>query len=150
MVLNGVGTGTLTWIYGNGIVCSSCPNTEFFTKREGCYRLQVENEYGCKNYDDVCVKITTDYNIWVPNAFTPNNDEPNNKFYAYGHGITQLEMFIYDRWGSQIFYSNNMTNGWDGKFKGVICKEDVYVYQIKYVSLNGKHHFITGHVTLLK
>jgi gliding motility-associated-like protein len=150
MVLNGVGTGTLTWVYGNGITCNSCPNTQVFSRLNGCYTLKAENEYGCKNYDDVCLQITSDYNIWIPNAFTPNNDEPNNKFYVYGHGITHLEMFIFDRWGTQIFYSNSMTNGWDGKVKGVICKEDVYVYQIKYVSLDSKHHVVTGHVTLLK
>ncbi len=150
MHLNAVGNGTLTWVYGDGIMCESCPNTQIMPKRSGCYRVQAVNEFGCKSSDEVCVEVTSHYNIYIPNIFTPNGDGLNDVFLVYGTGLSNFEMIIYDRWGEKLFQSKDQLQGWDGTYKGELSKDDVYTYLVKYQSLDGKKHTKTGHVTLMK
>ncbi|MFO0356070.1 MAG: gliding motility-associated C-terminal domain-containing protein [Sphingobacteriaceae bacterium] len=150
MYLNAAGNATLTWIAGDGILCPVCPNTQIMPKASSCYKVEAVNEFGCKATDDVCVEVTTNYNIYIPNIFTPNNDEMNDVFLVYGTGLSDFEMIIFDRWGEKLFTSNDQLKGWDGTYKDKLCKNDVYPYLIKYKSLDGRKHTKTGHVTILK
>lgn len=150
MYLNAVGSGTLTWLYGDGVLCKVCPNSQILPKASGCYKVEAVNDFGCKAYDEVCVEVTTNYNIYIPNIFTPNEDDMNDVFIVYGTGLSKFEMTIFDRWGEKLFVSNDQLKGWDGTYKGVLMKNDVYPYLVKYQSLDGKTHTKTGHVTLMK
>jgi gliding motility-associated-like protein len=150
MYLDAKGTGTLTWIFGDGILCHVCPNTQLTTSIGGTYRVQAINEFGCKAIDEMNVVVTNDYSIYIPNIFTPNYDGNNETFLVYGVGISNIAVTIFDRWGNQIYHDDNQTKGWDGTLKGEICKNDVYVYLVKFTALDGKKHTKTGHVTLLK
>lgn len=150
MYLDAKGTGKLTWILGEGILCKDCPNTQIKPTNSGCYQIQAVNEFGCKVIDEVCIEVSKDYNIYIPNIFTPNADGKNDEFLVYGTGITKLEVTVFDRWGEKLFTSNEQLKGWDGKYKGVDLKEDVYPYQVTFNTLDGKKHTKTGHVTLLK
>ncbi len=150
MYLNANGSGTLTWIAGEGIFCNVCPNSQIMPKTSGCYKIRATNNFNCIADDEVCVEVTTNYNIYIPNIFTPNEDGLNDVFIVYGTGLTKFEMIIFDRWGEKLFSSNDQLKGWDGVYKGKISKNDVYPYLIKYTSLDGKTHTKSGHVTLLK
>jgi gliding motility-associated-like protein len=109
---------------------------------------------GC--VDSTCKDIVykPQWTIYVPNAFTPNNPEYdlNNIFYAYGTNILKFRMLIFDRWGNQIFESNDLDKGWDGKVKGKgeLAQEDVYVWKIDLTDVFNKEHQYIGHVTVLK
>jgi gliding motility-associated-like protein len=109
---------------------------------------------GC--VDSTCKDIVykPQWTIYVPNAFTPGNPEYdlNNVFYAYGTNILKFRMLIFDRWGNQIFESNDLYKGWDGKVKGKseLAQEDVYVWKIDMTDPFNKEHQYIGHVTLVK
>jgi gliding motility-associated-like protein len=150
MYLNAEGTGTLSWIAGDGIFCSVCPNTQILPKQSSCYTVRAINDYNCIATDEICVEVTTNYNIYIPNVFTPNDDGINDVFLVYGTGITKFEMTIFDRWGEKLFVSKDQLQGWDGTYKGKLSKNDVYPYLIQYTALDGKKHTKSGHVTLLK
>jgi gliding motility-associated-like protein len=150
MYLNATTNGNITWVIGDGIQCATCPITQIFPKKSGCYVAEAVSANGCKVRDEICVEVTTDYNIYVPNVFTPNGDGNNDVFMVYGTGITKLEMNIFDRWGEKLFTSTNQKEGWDGTYKGVMSKQDAYTYMIIYTALDGKKVEKTGHVTLLK
>lgn len=150
MYLNAKGTGTLTWIFGDGILCHDCPNSQVITRIGGNYVIQTVNQYGCKSTDDLNIEITNYYSIYIPNVFTPNFDGINDTFLVYGVGISNVEVSIFDRWGESLFNSKDQLKGWDGVYKGEICKQDVYTYVVNFTSLDGKKHTKTGHVTLLK
>ncbi len=150
MYLSGTGTGTLTWTFGDGILCKVCPNTQFMTAIGGNYKILAVNEFGCKASDELNVEITNEYSIYIPNIFTPNYDEKNETFLVFGVGISNIQVTIFDRWGAELYHDDNQTKGWDGTFKGELCKNDVYVYVVKYIALDGKKHTKTGHVTLMK
>ncbi len=144
------GTGTITWIAGEAIICSVCPLTQIMPKNSGCYKAQAINEFGCKTYDEVCIEVTNNYNIYIPNVFTPNEDGLNEGFKVYGTGISDVTLTIFDRWGEKLATTTDMDKGWDGFYKGKLCKNEVYVYLVTFTSLDGKKHTRKGHVTLLK
>lgn len=150
MYLNAQGSGTLTWIEGEGVFCSVCPNSQILPKQSSCYTIRAINDYNCMATDEICVEVTTNYNIYIPNIFTPNEDGMNDVFLVYGTGLTKFEMTIFDRWGEKLFVSKDQLVGWDGVYKGKLSKNDVYPYLIQYTSLDGQKHTKTGHVTLMK
>jgi gliding motility-associated-like protein len=57
---------------------------------------------------------------------------------------------MYDRWGHLLFATSEINKGWDGKVKGEVCKEDVYVYKIRFCDVEKVAYTKIGHVTLLK
>jgi len=150
MFLFATGTGSITWISGDGIACPDCPQTQISPMNSGCYVAQALNSSGCRVTDEACIVVNKQHSVFVPNSFTPNEDGINDKFMVFGNGIIALEMYVFDRWGEQLFYTNDRLNGWDGTFKGGECKQDTYPYKITYQTLDGKKHTKTGHVTLLK
>lgn len=92
-------------------------------------------------------KITgdgTDGTIYIPNAFTPNEDNLNEIFLAKGTGISLFGMSIFDRWGNLIFTSDDIDKGWDGKIQGghyllkgdgkEAAQQDVYIWKINYTT----------------
>ncbi|MBL0330627.1 MAG: gliding motility-associated C-terminal domain-containing protein [Bacteroidetes bacterium] len=150
MYLNAKGTGTLTWILGEGILCKDCPNSQIMPQNSGCYQIMAVDAGGCKAIDEVCIEVTKEHAIYVPNIFTPNYDGLNDVFLVYGTGLTKVEMYIFDRWGEKLFYSNEQLKGWDGNIKDEEGKQDVYTYLINYTTFDNKKHTKTGHVTLLR
>jgi gliding motility-associated-like protein len=115
--------------------------------------LTASTVNGC--IDDVChnVIIYDEFLLYVPNSFTPTGDGINDIFLPIisGHDPNNYELMIFNRWGELIFQTNMSSKGWDGTHKGIMAKEDVYVWKIKArkKSNNEKKEF-TGHVTLLK
>ncbi len=114
--------------------------------------LVVFNNYGCT--DTITGKVVVQPNtvIYVPNAFTPNQDPWNGKFKAYGEGIdlSTFQMRIFDRWGKIVFTSSDIEEGWDGKINGVIANQDAYVWYISYFDILQQHHVVKGVVFLIK
>ncbi len=150
-ILHGIGNVMVGYISLDSLplICNYCDVVEVNPKVYTCYRLKGENEFGCEAFDDICIKITNDWNIYIPNAFTPNGDIDNEVFIPVGYGLAEIKLFIFDRWGVQIFKSQGEVIGWDGKNKGKLCEQDVYVYQADIKTISGKKIRRTGHVTLL-
>jgi gliding motility-associated-like protein len=97
------------------------------------------------------VEINVETRMYLPNAFTPNNDGRNDYFAPVIDFIPETyRMFIYDRTGEVLFHSTDPLNGWDGSVNGAgMAREGVYVYHIEYLSHNGTRQVATGNVTLV-
>ena len=67
-----------------------------------------------------------------------------------GEEIKSFELWIFNRWGELIYHTNNMTNYWDGNYKGMPNQIDVYVWRIKYEDSQKKYGNLTGHVSLIR
>ena len=93
-----------------------------------------------------CPELT----IYVPNSFTPNNDNLNETFGAYGFGVDEFNMAIFNRWGELIFESNDINQKWNGTYEGQICQEGIYVYHIIYKGFNRGYQDIYGKILLIK
>ncbi|MCU0433368.1 MAG: PKD domain-containing protein [Bacteroidia bacterium] len=150
-------TGATTWEWDFGQLGNSTDQNPAFTfpsEVAGCYDVQLiaNNTYNCPDtiIQEVC--ILPEFIIYFPNAFTPNDDGENETFTGYGIGIATFELYIFDRWGNMIFFSDDMSQGWDGRVKGhtEICMQDVYVWKCNVLDVLGQKHSYMGHVTLVK
>ena len=85
-----------------------------------------------------------------PNTFTPNGDGLNDIFIIGGIEIKEFEMWIYDRWGKMLYYTDKMTEGWDGKMGQENVSEGVYVFRINAMNNQGFKMERAGSVTLVR
>lgn len=140
------------WYFGNNVIGSTSQNPSHRFDELGDYlvSLIVNSEFGCTDTVHKLIRIEDEYALYVPNAFTPNGDGKNDMFQPKGSGFTNYELYIFDRWGERLFYSNDFATGWDGTFRGLVCQDGVYTFKINLVSIGGKAREITGSVTLYK
>jgi gliding motility-associated-like protein len=98
-----------------------------------------------------CDSVVAECQLFVPSAFTPNNDGKNDKFNPQTICPTeQFECLIYSRWGELIFKTSKQTDKWDGKYKGADCATGVYVYFVKYKFSRQPIKKDYGSITLLR
>ena len=117
--------------------------------QSGIVYLTVTTPYGCVSVDSIYVNGHSCCDLFIPDAFTPNNDGLNDKF-GPSHGSYKLHQFlIVNRWGQVVFETISGENKWDGKFCGIEQDLGVYFYSISY-ECDGKEHFRKGTVTLIK
>ncbi len=140
--------GSILWTPPYNIACETCETTVVYPEVETFYTATVTDINGCKNTG--IVPVYFDPLIFVPNAFTPDGDIFNNQFKAIAHNITSFNMLIFNRWGEIVYTMENVNDTWDGTYQGSLAPDDVYVWQIVYIDLNGISHQLRGHVTLLR
>lgn len=88
--------------------------------------------------------------IYVPNAFSPNNDGENDVMFVRGYNLVEMEFKIFDRWGELLFETTDQSKGWDGTFKGELVEPDVYVYHLKAVCADETEKLFKGNITVLR
>lgn len=88
--------------------------------------------------------------VFVPNAFTPNNDRDNEVLKVRGTNIESMFFTIYNRWGEKVFETNDQTMGWDGKYKGKTVDPDVFVYYLEGICIDQESFKLKGNITLIK
>jgi len=117
-----------------------------------------------------CQDFTTKFPaVWVegigkivfPNAFMPSKtganggqydeiDYKNEVFHPVHYGVVEYRLIIFNRWGEQIFQSDDVKVGWDGYFQGKLCDQGVYIWRAIGKYTNGKAFDRKGNVTLLR
>lgn len=126
------------------------PSNHFTEVGEYLVTQYVTTQYGCKDTISGTVKVEPIYTFYIPNTFTPNADGRNDDFFGQGEGFVSYSMFIFDRWGEQIFSSNDKDYHWDGTYRNKQVQEDVYVYRFYIVDWKNEDHEYFGHVTLMR
>lgn len=116
------------------------------------YRVLVADELNCLDSAFIIVRIfKTNPRIFVPTAFTPNDDGLNDVFRPLGVGIKQIEFFrVYNRWGQLVFSTTINGRGWDGRISGKMQSTNTYVWIVKGIDYLDKPFFAKGTVTLIK
>ena len=95
------------------------------------YTVYGMDKYGCRDTAQVTIFVDSSATEHVPTGFTPNGDGLNDVFRFNGGKFQKLvEMRIFDRWGTEVFYSNSREVGWDGTYKGVPADMGVYFYTV--------------------
>jgi gliding motility-associated-like protein len=95
------------------------------------------------------VKVKNPISLFIPDAFTPDNDGANDFFAVKGVGITELKVFIYNRWGELVYSADRPDFKWDGSFRGNSSPQGVYTYIIKAAGEEQATKKFTGTLTLL-
>jgi gliding motility-associated-like protein len=99
----------------------------------------------------VCIKQKP--RLYIPNAFTPNNDGTNDVFYPQLTFVSDdtFSFIVFDRWGNKLIELIDPTKGWDGKMdNGETYAPGVYAYTIRYTNISGKPDYVSGKIVLMK
>ncbi|MBL7930942.1 MAG: gliding motility-associated C-terminal domain-containing protein, partial [Bacteroidia bacterium] len=124
----------------------------------GNYKITLEaaSLHNCKSETYKIIEVKNDFNVFIPNSFTPNADGLNDVFRPvfspYGLDTKTYQMDIFDRWGKVVFSTKDFATGWDGgvQEKGDNpTKQDSFVYKIKFKDLDGRIYEKTGNVLLM-
>jgi len=104
----------------------------------GTFRVTVTDSLGCSGSDSVQIK-NCDSTLFVPEAFTPNNDGVNDVFrvISSGDNITSFSMQIFDRWGALVFESTDIKKGWNGQLQNRLAPPGTYAWIITYQQTSG-------------
>ncbi len=152
--LNATGATTYQWSPPDNLSSTSIPNpvATFNAATAGLqYKVVGLNAGGCKDSAYIRIRVFDSSPIvFVPTAFTPNNDGKNDVLRPIPAGIQHIEYFnIYNRWG-QLVFSSKGGIGWDGRIAGQIQSTNTFVWTVKAVDYIGKPYFQKGVVTLIR
>ncbi len=116
--------------------------------KTGIYSVIATQNF-CSSYDTIQIG-DGDCEIFIPNAFSPNNDGINDYFKILGSILVKnFSLKIFNRYGQTIFNSQNVADKWDGKFKGKDMPTGAYPYTIKYINSKGYTKWLNGVVVIV-
>ena len=125
--------------------------------QEGTYTIQLvsSTDLGCTDSLTLTVSVMNNIAVYIPNSFTPDANEFNTVFFpVFSTGFIPkgYQFTIFNRWGEEIFFSNDHTAFWDGAMAdGTDCPDGIYNYLIEYQEINkGEVQRILGFVHLLR
>lgn len=118
------------------------------------YYITVTDVAGCSRMDSITIYVRKSFCedpfVFIASGFSPDGDGQNDAIYVQGNNITRINFVIYDRWGEQVFSSNDQQKGWDGTYKGRACPPAVYGYYMTCQCLDGTALTKKGNITLLR
>ena len=120
--------------------------------RNFCYRLvavQNPDSGDARSYSNLLC-LQQQPRFWMPNAFSPNDDDINETYGPIGTFINKYDLVLYNRWGEEIFVATPSVPRWDGKFNGVLAPGGLYMYRLKVYSYDEREYNVPGTFILLR
>lgn len=151
--LNAGGTNMLyySWSPSIGLNSNRIRNPIANLDRDQMYELMSMSIYGCESLSRIFIKRYKGPELFIPSAFTPNNDGLNDVLKVLPVGIKTFYSFsVYNRFGNRLFYTTDYSIGWDGTFRGEKSITGTYVYLIRALDYYGKEILKKGTVLLLR
>ncbi len=146
-----------SWSPSTGLNTPFIKDPIFDHDRQTEYRILITLETGCTTTDSVLVKIIAlpgaivKSDLFVPKAWTPNNDGHNDKLYPLTVNVRELKYFrVFNRWGQLVFETNQIGHGWDGIFNGKPQVMDVYTWIAEGIGTDGKQIKKAGNSVLIR
>ena len=154
----GKGPFTESWSTSAGLElsCKNCASPGLSALSSGTVYLQVHNAQGCVARDSAFIEVIPVRKVYIPNAFSPNDDQLNDQFYVQGRDGGQIvQWHIKDRWGNLVFEKkdvalNDSSQGWDGTFRGHRCAAGTFLYELEIEFPDGVRKQFKGEVKLLR
>lgn len=147
------------WSFGDGDFASR-PGGDGYDRMSHTYLssgyfdviLTVVNGYGCTSEASQTVEVIDGMTIFVPSAFTPDNDGLNDGFGPVMTGVESFHMWIFDRWGDPVFETEDEGWWWNGspENKGLSHKTELFTWRLEAQGSCDAFRTYTGTVTLLR
>lgn len=120
-----------------------------FIDKAGVYAVTVTKNL-CEASDTIQV-LPGDCGVYIPSAFTPNNDGKNDFFGVVDNAFVQFFLLqVFNKWGQLVFSSSDISLKWDGTFKGKQQPGGGYVWRLSYVDKQGRKINDQGTVMLIR
>ncbi|OYT11412.1 MAG: hypothetical protein B6I18_04210, partial [Bacteroidetes bacterium 4572_112] len=143
-----------TWTPSSGLSDPNIYNPTASPTITTTYIVISQDAFGCYWTDTVTIYVTDvicdEPYIYVPNAFTPNNDGKND--FLKVESSVGYDMFfqVYNRWGELVFETEDINKTWDGKFRGKEAQAGIYVYHLRLTCYNHETFTKKGNITLIR
>jgi gliding motility-associated-like protein len=145
------------WSPLKDLSCYDCPKPIIRVRNGITYVAEITNNFGCSATDSLTIRVFCENSqVFIPNAFTPDNDGLNDIFMIRASGIQSIKSLrIFNRWGQVVydrsnFVPNDPKFAWDGRVNGVIGGPNVFVYTLEVICDDGTPYFYKGNVSILK
>lgn len=137
------------WTPTESLSCALCENPLASPIENTLYKVIATAKNGCVDTATTQIIVrTTD--VYIPTAFSPNNDGVNDNFTIFATNPTAFNLKIYNRWGQVIFESFSIQDTWNGTYQGEAVPMDSYVYTVEVVMPNGNHYHKQGIINVIK
>lgn len=145
---------SVEWLINGQNLFSNSFEYEFPTYGDFPVSIVAFDANGCRDTFTMTITVKVILSLFIPNAITVNEDGLNEVFYVRGIGMdtTTYELVIFDSYGREIFSSNNLLEGWDGKPRqGTTTNpQDVYVYRLTVKDIYGDPYVRSGRITVIR
>ncbi len=150
-----VAVDSVVWSPADGLSCSNCIDPEASPTETTVYTVTLIDSNGCVASAVVRVVVSEEYQIFIPNIFTPNNDGVNDRFAFHAYGTSNIEVRVFNRWGAEVYYNPNQQpnteiEGWDGNYNGKEAQQGAYLYLIKVLFTNAEERTKTGTIAVMR
>jgi gliding motility-associated-like protein len=130
--LHAINAVDYAWTPVTGLSCTDCADPVATPRETTTYTVTTVTGMNCTKTDVVTVNVTFNNSLYIPTAFTPNGDGVNDQFVVKARGVAIYNIRIFNRWGQQVFFSDNVSAHWDGKFNSLMQPAGSYVYIVTY------------------
>jgi len=119
-----------TWYLDSTVITGE--SFEYDFSRPGDYEVTqvVTSDFGCIDSITLIVAVETDFYLYIPTAFSPNNDGVNDCYEIKGVGFEAIDFQVYDRWGNVVYASTDENDCWDGTFNGEALPTGAYSWKL--------------------
>jgi len=148
----------IRWSPPTFLSCLDCLQPAVDPQENRTYTVRVTDKYGCWDEASVIVNVNRRPSVFIPSAFSPNNDGNNDHFliFADPDQVIQIKKLqVFNRWGNLLYevrevQPNDPSYGWDGRFRGQFQKPGVYLFIAEIELINGNMLLETGDVVLMR
>lgn len=140
--------GNLTYKWSTGEISR---NIKIIAQQSDSYYLTFTDQNGKSKTEAYEIEVDNECTtVFLPSAFSPNNDGNNDIYKGEGVGIVKYNLTIVDKSGKIVFESNNINQGWDGKIAGAPANPTFYFYFASYTDAKNQIHTKRGQLTLIR
>lgn len=139
------------WTPDTLLSCTACDFPVVMPLEDASFSLNVTDKLGCFEQDyQYIINVRPETFVKLPTTFSPNSDNNNDIVFVQGWGIKELVSFeIYNRWGELIHVSNDLEQGWDGTYRGVLQNSDAYAYKVTVLDWRNETIYREGYINLI-
>jgi len=139
------------WSFGDGNGSFLVNPTHVYTQPDAYeITLIATDQKGCVDSISKWIEIAPERYIYLPNSFTPDGDGLNEYFYGRFIGLLSARFYIFNRWGEEIFFSDQLNFVWNGEYEGVPVQDGTYSWYLIYEIEKGIYEDLSGHVNVIR
>lgn len=120
------------WTPATWLSCANCATPIAQPLQPVRYIVNTASGNNCVAADTVNIYLSYDRSLYIPNAFTPNDDGNNDLFRPRAKGVALYKLRVYNRWGQLIFETDDPNKGWNGRLRDQLQPFGTYVYMVQY------------------
>ncbi len=147
---------TYSWSGNGEMDCLDCETITVEPIASTRYEVTITSETGCTTTTNFLVRVRKNFEVYLPNAFSPNGDGSND-LYTIGVG-NEVEAInsvsIFNRWGALVYKGEDLakdqSEGWDGMFKGKLSESGVYIVMVEVTYIDGEKQIFNGDLVIVK